>query len=242
MRTYLFILLMLTCIGFAHAQPGDNATAFDTQVGAATMDFKAGRFDIALTAFRTLRSRSKDKSTRIRLQWNIARCLEELARPAEALAIFEDYSREVNDPVRKSRAQAKIDLLLPKVYGRVSVLCTGAQSALVSIEGSQLKQPCPAVFERIKPGLVVVIGEEGEKVRQMVSVEAGKTSEAKLTFVTQSPPVTPPARAESAAKWPWYVAGTAAVLTTSALTIWLVNRDDPKPTHRGTVCFDSSCD
>ena len=242
MRTRLSILLLLTFIGFAHAQSGDAATAFDTQVGAATLDFKAGRYDTALAAFRALRSRSNDKGRRIRLQWNIARCLEELARPAEALAIFEDYAREVNDPVRKSRAQAKIDLLLPQVYGRVSVLCTGVQSALVSIEGSQAKQPCPAVFERIKPGLIVVIGEGDEKVRQMVTVEAGKTSEAKLTFVAAPRPVPPPMRSESATKWPWYVAGTAAVLTTSALTIWLVNRDEPKPTHRGTVCFDSSCD
>jgi len=222
------------------ASPGQSES-FDSGVVQATAHFKAQRFEDALRVFRSLRSSATDDSARLRLQWNIARSLEELGRYPEALPIFEDYAKAVEDPVRSSRAQAKIEALSPKVYGVISVSCVGGSSAKVTLEKHGTTIPCPGVFERVAPGLWVVIA-EGEKLdrqRQVVTVKAGQTSPATITFKNMTAP--PPAQVAQKRVWPWYVGG-AVLLATGAVTAWALSQDDPAPVHRGRLCLENGCD
>ena len=86
--------------------------------------FSDGNYSAALTQFQTLLSSSRDAQQRIRLQCNVARCLEMLGHFEAALAEFYAYQSIIKDPKRKSRALGKINQLHPKVYGSLSVICS----------------------------------------------------------------------------------------------------------------------
>jgi hypothetical protein len=213
----------------------------DLSVDEATNQFIAKDFSNALTLFRRLRAESKEPAARIRLQWNIARCLEELGRHAESLRIFEDYSRSVEDPVRSSRARSKIHKLSQLVFGAISVSCEGGGAIQVSIKGSKHTTPCPAVLDRLTPGATVIEGRRqgGDTVRSIVKVRAGQNHDVILKFRTEGPPAKM-VQATSSAVWPWYV-GATVVLVAGAATVWAVNRDDPSPRHQVHLCIEAEC-
>ena len=212
----------------------------DERVKTATRAFQEKKFGDALTQFREIREMVKDPALRLRLQWNMARCLEEMKQYVQALRIFEDYAQTVTDPVRLSRAKAKIDKLIGKAFGKIAVNCIGDASARVALEKQAEEKPCPAIFERQQPGLVVIIGRGTNQVRQVVKVEAGQTSQLELVFLPK--PVAAAAKSDETAIWPWYVAGTAAVLATGALTLYLLNRDEGNTRHQANFCFEGDCD
>ena len=162
---------------------GSPNTGLETRVAAATQSFQTKKFESALKQFRAIRETVNDPALRLRLQWNMARCLEEMARHAEALRIFEDYAKTVNDPVRLSRAQAKIDKLIDQAFGKIAVSCVGDPTAKVALEKEARDVPCPTIFERQEPGLVVIVGRGRSVVRQVVKVKAGETEQAELTFL-----------------------------------------------------------
>lgn len=232
----LYLTLALTC-SVSLSSPN---TELDARVTAATQAFQTKQFASALQQFRSIRETVKDPAMRLRLQWNMARCLEEMQRHVQALRIFEDYAKTVTDPVRLSRAQAKIDKLVQQTYGKIAVSCVGDANAKVYLEKETTERPCPAIFERQDPGLVVIIGRGDSVVREVVQVEAGQTSQLQLAFLptaTKEIPVR-----EETRNWPWYIAGAAAVLTSGALTVWLLNRDEGQTRHRATFCLEGTCE
>ena len=96
--------------GLSHAKPVEQ-----TYVDQATALFGEGNYSAALEQFQSLLDSSDDEELRVRLQWNVARCLEMLGRYEEALSEFYAYQSIIKDAQRRSRALRKIDELLPRV-------------------------------------------------------------------------------------------------------------------------------
>jgi len=227
--------------GSVPTRPNARETTEDTnQIALATRLFKAEQYESALSMFRSLRAASTDAPDRIRLQWNIARCLEQLGRNREALRIFQAYDESVSDPVRSSRARAKIELLRDRVFGSISVTCGPGGPVEGQVAGSKTTAICPTVLKGILPGSVVIegIAADGRKTRSVVTVVAGKSVTAQLLFT----PTAPRKMAETSSKWPWYVGGAVVVVTAGILTAVLVNRSDPTAKHSAKICLGSQCD
>ena len=236
LMTFMMVGLLTTPVCADADAPED----FHSAVKAASAQFTAGQYDVALKQFRALRSKAPTEAQRLRLQWNIARCLEQLARHSEALPIFEDYERSVGDPVRSSRAKAKIKAMLPLVFGSIAVSCVGDRTARIQLESSTVEQPCPTIIERVSPGLVVIVGTGSDQrvVRKVVQVEAGEASEVQLEFLAIQPKKTAD---QPSTVWPWYVGGVA-IVAAGVATVWALSREDGSPTHRGRVCIEDACD
>ena len=169
--TSLFIILVLTSCP-VHAQV-DQAS-----IDEASAAFKSGNFDNALRMFRTLRSRAKDPKIRLILQWNIGRCLEKGGQIAQAILVFEDYRKTVNDPVRAARAETMISTLRKDQTGAIAVSCDRSDVS-VSVEGMNGSEgSCPRVIESIGVGSYVLIGRrpDDSMSRTIVTVKANETT------------------------------------------------------------------
>jgi len=213
----LVILLSLTT--FAYAQ---NDGGLQGNLNAAVDDFKRGEYSSALTAFRVILPKTKDKKLRADILWNIARSLEELDRPRDALMAFERFALETQG----ADAEAKIAKLSALIYGRVTVQCDG-RALMVRLEGAQGPgRPCPSVFQKVEPGSVVVVGEIAgrEVARAVAKVLAGEGAEVKITVAVAEPPEEEVSEGSSV---PWVLGGLGLAASVSIGLYFLLQEDEP---------------
>lgn len=103
--------------------------------------FKAERYAEALDRFREAANASPDAAGDARLQWNIARCYEEMSRFEDALEAFELARQLAAAPERRSRAERKIAAISAAHFGEVRIECP--RRARVRIEGLAGERRCP---------------------------------------------------------------------------------------------------
>lgn len=112
--------------------------------------FKAGRHREALSVFTEVARLHPPAARDGRLQWNIARCHEELGQFEEAIDAFELAERLSEDRRRRTRAGARVAALRAAHFGRLEVSCPPGSH--VRVEGLAGEQPCPARWALARAG------------------------------------------------------------------------------------------
>lgn len=157
------------------------------------------------------------------IRFNIARCLEELGRPAEALAAYEAYLKLPDESHRKARAWKAAKALEDRVYGRLDVACDppGARAALA--ERPDGPSSCPLRLDRLAPGTYhVTVSHPGHvDAERSVDVVAGQTATLAMKLAAAAPatptptilapvPGAQPRRARTN-PWPWVTVGVGVL-------------------------------
>ena len=206
--------------GLSYAKPVEQI-----YVDQATALFGEGNYSAALKQFQSLLDSSKDQALRIRLQWNVARCLEMLGRYEEALSEFYAYQSIINDPQRRTRALRKIEALFPKVYGQLSISCDEAVDFQVLHRPTSAPNkverfgplPCPNELRELKSGRATVSANFGHALfEQAVMIEAGALS----TVALERP------QAPKRDYTPWVIGGALSAIVVATATYFLVSADD----------------
>lgn len=224
MRLLLVLALLLTTARANAAPPkrpslsqvlrGEALTKYET----ARVDFKASRFQQALTGFMQVHGLSGDP----RLLWNAAACLRKLERNADALRTIDRYladGRELSAEERDEalRAQTAVRALVAIVH-----LTTVPADAVVSLDGTPLDaatvvyvEPGRHAFHFSKGGFQEKLKQEALRAGDDVSwtVELSPV----VVAVAPAPPppvviVAPPAPSPTPVRWaPWAVVGGGVV-------------------------------
>ena len=230
MRIHLLITLALVLSASgSHAAPIKQVN-----VDQATSLFKQKHYAEALKHFRALLKSSKRKQQTIRLQWNVARCLEELERHEEALTEFYGYQAIVKDSKRKKRAKGKIGKLIPKVYGTLKVSCAEPMRLSLSHVPSATPQEaetydrktCPATLRKLRAGRTQITGvhHEGD-IRRSTIITPGTIQRIHLEA--------PPPKADNTL----LIAGVVTTAIVVAGGIYLLSANDAKDADT-SLCFD----
>ncbi len=115
----------LALSGNAHAAPapakGAEAQRAQAYVDLGTSLFKKRLFEAALAEFERAEPLVPQAATRAIVRYNIARCLEELARPEEALAALDRYLALPDDAEAQKTARDKRARLLELHFGKLRV-------------------------------------------------------------------------------------------------------------------------
>ena len=208
----------------SHAKPVQQI-----YVDQATALFGEGNYSAALKQFQSLLDSTTDSKLRVRLQWNVARCLEMLGRYEEALSEFYAYQSIISDPARRTRALRKIETLFPKVYGQLEVNCPESVDFHVTHRPTsspkKLEQfgplPCPNQLRELKSGRATVSASLGDAIfEEIVLIEAGK-----LATVTLSKP--------KVDNTPWLIGGAVSAVVVVAATYFIL-RAQPDGHQPGT--------
>lgn len=230
MKTHVILILILVLF----AAGSQAAPIKQYNVDQATSLFKQKHYAEALNHFQSLLKSSKRKQQTIRLQWNVARCLEELGRHEEALSEFYGYQSIVKNAKRQRRAKSKIAKLIPKVYGSLKVTCEQPMSLSLSHTPSAApEQPetyarrkCPATIKKLRAGRtqITAVHVDGD-IRRSAVITPGALQTVHLT--------PPPAEADHTL----LIAGVVTTAVVIAGSIYLLTADDGS--DAGTnLCFD----
>lgn len=159
------------------------ATTLRAEAERGVAHFESGRFLEALAIFQRLRALEDRFYDPAGAQWNVARCLEELDRPAEATAAFEAYLEMDDTPDGHAEARRRLTRLRAEELGRVRISCRGETSLSVRVDGlSREIQTCPAELADVPAGprwLVVRRG-EAPTARLHLTVAPGRTTSVDL--------------------------------------------------------------
>ena len=152
------LALSLVAMTLSAEPAGDEATRLKVQghLKQAAGLFKSGDYSGALTELQAVDEVQELGGVR----FNIARCLEELQRPAEAIKAFERYLKTPDGTPtaasQQKRAREAIARLEPLVFGSASVRCTpeGVQLRIVGVTESAIA--CGS-YPRVEGGTYQVI-------------------------------------------------------------------------------------
>lgn len=142
------------------AQPASKQGAEDPRVRKKVQTyldlagelFRTGDFEGALGELR----RAEALTDLAVVRYNIARCLEEMGKEAEAVGAFDKYLA-LNDASggsadRQKRARETVARLAPKLFGGLEVTCPVEGSSVFVMELMQAPAPCPWKAEKVPPG------------------------------------------------------------------------------------------
>jgi tetratricopeptide (TPR) repeat protein len=121
----LAICAVLAVCGPAQAAPapakGAEAQRAQAYVDLGTSLFKKRLFEAALSEFERAEPLVPQVATRAIVRYNIARCLEELARPEEAVAALDRYLALPDEAAAQATAREKRARLLEKHFGKLRI-------------------------------------------------------------------------------------------------------------------------
>lgn len=194
--------LALICALLAGAAATARAESTDVErarlyVELGIKHFVAGEHAKALDAFRNAEPQAEALGDPAGLRYNIARCLEELGRDAEAHAAFERYLLLPDRPDQQEAAREKMDALARRLWGRLNIDCDVPGVRLSAPGLTPTEADCPQRWLRVPPGAYTVEGVSPDGVvgQTTVSVEAGVALAATLRMPGQVQ-VTGPAGAQ----------------------------------------------
>ncbi len=227
-RTVRTIAVMALLAGPATAvaqapTPDDQPTQLrraQALVNEASAAFRSKDYLAALKALRAAEplAEKADDPALPQIRFNIARCLEQLGRPAEAMAAYDRYNELPDASHRKQRAFEAMRQLRGQVFGTLSVACSPTGS-LVEIAGiTKGAASCPWQSQEVKPGAYAVkISHPGyESKIETIDIEAGKSFKVEATLKSLAPPPSlvvdagPPPNL-----WPWMTMGAGLVVAAS---------------------------
>lgn len=150
-------------------------TDLQATLDQATKAFEAGDYAAALEGFRAVEPTIVQAGDNPVFRWNIARCLEELGRPDEALAAFDTYLTLPDTPENQAEARARMADIRARFYGTLDVTCA-PEDMRFDVEGTQApSRACPVRLEDLRAGRYVLLGTtpDGREARRVVEVRAG---------------------------------------------------------------------
>lgn len=143
----LALLMLSLSQGFARISP--ELRKAQLQVKQGEQFFLSKRFEMALSTFQRVESLGAALGDHAGILWNIARCYEELRRFPKAIEAFKRYLEVEHTTAGRADGRAKIQSLLPKIFGSLELLCSkGSQAGLKS----QALHPCPRLYKQLSPG------------------------------------------------------------------------------------------
>jgi hypothetical protein len=160
------------------ARAAQAATAGDDDVERARLyvelairHFEAGDYGEALEAFR----KAEPLGDPAGLRYNIARCLEEMGRDAEAHAAFQAYLELPDRPELREAAKEKMAALGRRLWGQLAVQCDAEGVRLSAPALTPTEAECPHRWLKVPPGDYEIEGAspDGAVGRARVTVEAG---------------------------------------------------------------------
>lgn len=173
-------LLLALCALWAPRAVNDLQATLDQ----ATKAFEAGDYAAALEGFRAVEPTIVQAGDNPVFRWNIARCLEELGRPDEAIAAFEAYLILPDTPENHAEAQTRVAGIRARFFGTVDVTCAPADMRF-DVEGTQApSRACPVRLEDLRAGRYVLVGTtpDGREARRVVEVRAGVEQAVRLAL------------------------------------------------------------
>ena len=183
-----FVLGLVLSVAAA-AEPARAVAASDAAAPIAargTKSFRQGDFAKALVDFEeavTLVERGEGAESLLPvLRFNLARCLEELGRPREAIAAFERYLEAPDSDTARARATERIAELERRFMARLTVECKPGPARL-QVNGHAVGN-CGEPITRLEPGVVEVVARRKDDLvaRQTFTLTAGIETRATLTF------------------------------------------------------------
>lgn len=149
------------------------------------------------------------------VRFNIARCFEEMGRPADAVRAYQRYltlSEEADR--RRDRAREAVRLLEPKAVGGLTIECA-QKGTLLRIDG--LEQPnrtCPVQVKGVLGGSypTVAAAEGFREARQTIIVEPGRMTTHRFDLTPEADPTlrevqTTTRSTEGRSALPWIIVG-----------------------------------
>lgn len=186
-------------------------------IAEAARQFKAGQSAEALQSY-TEAARHPTAARDPRLQWNIARCHEELGQYALAIEGFERAAALSEDDRRRARAEARAARVRAERFGRIEVDCAEGEAR---IEALGEPRSCPAAWPQVEVGdyPATLRTLDGRVARFVVTVTPSETTVARPAL--PAPGVIEPAPVEPAATswWPLAAAGLSGASAIAAA--WL---------------------
>lgn len=173
-------LLFALCALWAPRAVNDLQATLDQ----ATKAFEAGDYAAALEGFRAVEPTIVQAGDNPVFRWNIARCLEELGRPDEAIAAFDTYLTLPDTPENQAEARKRMAGIRARFYGTVDVTCAPADMRF-DVEGTQApSRACPVRLEDLRAGRYVLVGTtpDGREARRVVEVRAGVEQAVRLAL------------------------------------------------------------
>lgn len=206
-------------------------------VNAASERYRNGAYEQALEALRAaepLAEQAGDPSLPS-IRFNIARCLEQLDRPKEALAAYERYDALPDAPHRKEKAFSAMRALERRVFAQLFVSCAPVGAA-VEVPGlSSGTHPCPWQVPRAEPGKyeVKVSAPGHADETRSVTLEAGKSTNVQVALLPNTPSgsseelsVATEAEGKGLSPWPFVAFGSAAALVGGGVAFTVLASDD----------------
>jgi hypothetical protein len=178
----------------ASALPPQSTQARRAQayVDLATTFFQEGNFGEALDELRNAEPLLDGDPSQAAVRFNIARCLEEMRRPAEALNAYGVYLESGEQGPRRARAEAAMAKLKAEHFGRLEVTCVPAD-ALVTLEGGpddvRMQRRCPIADQLSKGNYVATVRAEGHLERRIeLAVTPGQARIERIELAVAAPP------------------------------------------------------
>jgi len=173
------VMLLTLCLSAAAlAAEGPDLQSAQEHVRLATGFFKRGHYAQALEELRKANALVPHTD----YVYNMARCYEEMGRPADAVEHFTRYLETGKDDKKRTKARDAVLRLVPLAFGSVEVTCD-PPDATVRIEGVA-EGPCPLRQDRVRAGTWRVIGSAEGRVGAVASLEvkAGELARLELTL------------------------------------------------------------
>lgn len=197
----------------------DDVASARAKVAEATRLAREGDWAAGLVRFREAQQHADALGDPAGLQWNIARCLEELGRNEEAIEAFEAYLAMPDSQAGHAEARTRIAGMVRTTYGFVDVQCGGVR-ATVGIRGDAHSFACPHRF-RLRPGRYQIVArtDDGRQSSASAAVALGEPSTVALLLPTtraggdsEEGGRASETKGTGARLLPWFVVGGAAAL------------------------------
>ncbi len=153
----------------------------------AAARFLAGEYAAALAHYRAIEpllGTMKDRDAELwTVRFNIARCLDELKRPVDAVLAYRRVLRGPLAPELQARVEARVRVLEAAAMGTIEVRCT-VPGAVVTLLGHEPRGDCGDRWGPMAPGPYTIEGRapDGTIDRAVIELHGGQTLALDLTL------------------------------------------------------------
>ncbi|MCA9540105.1 MAG: tetratricopeptide repeat protein, partial [Myxococcales bacterium] len=218
-------LALALSLAAAPAVGAETAEERDTRIAKAqayldlaTTLFKAQDYEGALKELQRAEPLLDGSDTQPLVRFNIARCLEELGRPADAVRAYQRYlALSEGADKRRDRAREAIALLEPRAIGRLAIDCAQPGTVVRLPTVDQTAHDCPYKDDHILAGAYEIVASRPgyRDERRSVTVAAGEDSKVRFVLAVADADVPEPETVKAGTTTrstllPWAVVGAGA--------------------------------
>lgn len=142
-RFFVGALAVMALVSTSVAAPGAMSPAQKAQahIDLASAYFAEKNFATALEELRIALPLLAESPAQFPVLFNVARCLEEMHRDAEAITAYEAYLQSADDGPRRERATTAVAALRARTLGHLHLTCQPARTSLTVTGHGQVSCP-----------------------------------------------------------------------------------------------------